>query len=301
MADEATETTETTETTEVTETTETKPVVETAETKPNGETDDWRGAIQDEKLRDHAGKFTSVLDLVGKHFELRQSLSTAIQPLGKEPTEDQVTDYRKKMGIPETNEGYEFAVPEGHEPTDGDKAFQTSAAAAFHGLNISTEQAKGISEWWNEMATATLQAQIDDDKAYADETTAALKKEWPGQEFERNKAIADRAAVKIFKEEIDEIRKLETKDGRFILDHPAIIKMLAGYGREMEEGRLGNIMTDGELNDNDAQINAIQKKIEEATNSGDRELANRLYQEEQELYRKAFGASSVVGAEGRVV
>lgn len=304
MADEATETTETTETKEVVSTSEETGSKETAtetKTETNGETDDWRAPIQDEKLRNHAGQFTSVLDLVGKHYELRQQLSTAIQPLGKEPTEEQVAKFRKVSGIPETTDGYEFSVPEDHEITDADKAFQASLAETFHGLNVTSEQAKGLNGWWNEMTAKALQAQIDGDKAYADETMAALKKEWPGKEFETNKSFADQAITKIFGDAVDEIRAIEGKDGKFILDHPAFIKMFAQYGREMQEGRLGNIMTDTDMNDNDTKIAELQKKIEDATNSGDGELANKLYQEEQELYRKAIGAGSIVGAEGRVV
>ena len=307
MADEATETTETTE-----ETTETKEAVTTSEetvsaettqeTKPSGEatTDDWRSSIQDEKLRDHAGRFTSVLDLVGKHYELRQQLSTAIKPLGKDPTDEQMATFRKSSGIPETVDGYEFTVPEGHEVTDADKAFQASAAEVFHKFDIPVTAAKGLGEWWNGVTASALQAQIDGDKVYADETAAALKAEWPGEEFGRNKQFADDAIAKVFGDKVDEVRAIETKDGRFILDHPDFIKMFAQYGREMEEGRLGNIMTDSDLNDNDAQIDALDKKIDEATASGDRELANKLYQEQQEKYRKAYGAGPVVGAEGRV-
>lgn len=270
--------------------------------KPGGEgADDWRAGIQDEKLRDHAGRFTSVLDLVGKHYELRKELSTAIKPLGKDPTEEQVAAYRKATGIPDTVEGYKFSVPEGHEITDDDKAFQTAAAQVFHKHNISAEQAEGLGAWWNEMVANSLQAQIDGDKAYADETMAILKKEWPGAEFDRNKAIANQAAAKIFGDDIDEIRAIETKDGRFILDHPAFIKMMAQYGREMQEGTLGTILSDGERSGVDAEIREFEQKIEKAQAQGDRTLANDLYRQQQALYAKAYGAGPVVGAEGRAV
>lgn len=266
----------------------------------NGETDDWRLGIKDEKLRDHAGRYTTMDSMAQSNVDFRKQLSTAIQPLGKDPTDEQVAKFRKTSGIPETIEGYEFTVPEGHEVTDADKAFQKSAAEVFHKFNVSTETAKGLGEWWNEVTAATLQAQIDGDKAYANETMAALKTEWPGKEFDTNKAFADQAITKIFGDAVDEVRAIEGKDGKFVLDHPAFIKMFAQYGREMQEGRLGNIMTDSDLNDNDTQIAELEKKIDKATFEGDRELANTLYQQQQELYRKAYGAGSIVGAEGRV-
>jgi hypothetical protein len=120
--------------------------------------DDWRASIEDEKLRDHASKFNSVPDLVSKHFELRQQLSTAIKPLGKEPTEEQVAAYRKSLGVPDSPEGYEFTAPEGHELTDADKAFQSAAAEAFHKFNVPAETAKGLTEWWSELSETIKQA-----------------------------------------------------------------------------------------------------------------------------------------------
>ena len=262
--------------------------------------DNWRSGIQDEKLRDHAGRFTSVLDLVGKHYELRQQLSTAIQPLSSDATDEQVTSYRKAIGAPDTVEGYEFAMPEGQEATDADKAFQSSTAEMFHGLNITSAQANGLNEWWNELRGATLEAQVADDKAYADETLAELKREWPGAEFDRNKQFADFAAVKVFGDALDEVRNIETKDGRFILDHPSFVKMLAQYGREMEEGTLGGAMTDSDRDSIQGEIDDLGKQIDKAKAEGDRSKANTLYVAQQELYRKSYGAGSIVGAEGRV-
>lgn len=311
MAEEATETTETTETTEQTASTEaTEPATE--ETKPNGketatepvtetDPDDWRAPIKDEKLRDHAGRFVTVEDMARQSLELRQTLSSAIKPLGTNPTDEQVAEFRKAIGVPETHEGYEFAMPEGQEATDGDKAFQANAAETFHRLNIPADTAKGLNEWWNGVTAATQQELIAADKKYADESEAALKAEWPGKEFDRNKAFADGAVTKLFGDELDAVREIETKGGRFVLDHPAFVKAFAGIGREMNEGRLGGVLTEGDRDNVQGQIDEMEKMIEKATNEGDGEKANKLYQEQQGLYRKIHGPSLVVGAEGRVV
>ena len=306
MPEEATETTESTESTEATETTEATKAV-TEEAKPNGEektteavSEDWREHIQDTKLRDHAGKFTSVLDLVSKHFELRQSLSTAIQPLGKDATDEQIGIYRKLTGVPETAEGYKFPdLADGEVLTDQVKASRATWAERFHSLNVSAETAEKLIAFVGEDGAAALVAQANDDTKFAEETLAALKAEWPGKEFERNKAFADRAAAKVFGDGLDDVRNIETKDGRFILDHPAFVKMLAGIGREMSEGRLGSVMTEGDQNAIENQIDDLEGKIDKATNEGDGEKANKLYIEQQELYRKLHGSVPIVGSEGR--
>lgn len=299
MAEEAT--TENTETTETTETTES-----TEATQANGESkttetvsDEWREHITDTKLRDHAGKFTSVLDLVGKHYELRQVLSTAIKPLPENATEEQLGAFRKATGVPETAEKYDLPTPEGRDATEADTAFRGAVSEVFHKYNISAGAAKGLSEWWNDFVIQGEKAQIDTDKAHAAETEAALKIEWPGKEFERNKAIANAAAAKLFGDDIDDIRKLETKDGRFVLDNAAFIKMLASVGREMEEGRLGSVMTDGDRDGLQSQADDLEKQIDKAQAGNDGAKAQDLYEKQQLIYQKMYGTGPIVGEEGR--
>ena len=296
MAEETTETTEETTSGETTET--------ATEEKSNGEdkatetTDDWRASIEDTDLRKVADRFPSPTAMTEAMVDLRKRDSQTRVP-GKDASEKDVTAYHKASGVPEKAEAYEFAVPEGHEITDSDKAFQTAAAETFHGLNITADQAKGLNTWWNDMTAAAQQAQIDADKTYADETEEALKKEWPGKEFKLNKTFADRAASRVFGDELDDVRNIETKDGRFILDHPAFVRMLAQYGREMEEGRLGSVMTDGDRDNVQDKIDDLRERIDKAMAENDSEKANRLYQEQLALDATIVGTGPVVGEEGR--
>lgn len=301
MAEEATETTEATEgqttetqTAETTETTATEPV--TAEAAA-----DWRAGIPEGKLRDHAGRFTSPTHMSENSLELRQQLSTAIQPLPTNPTDEQVATYRKAINVPETSEEYTFDTPEGYELTETDKEFRSAMSAMFHGQNISVDQAKGLEAGYGEFTAKLLQAQIDADKAFADTASEALKAEWPGQEFERNKAFADAAAAEGFGNNLEEVRHLELKDGRFVLDHPIFLRMLASFGREMGEGKVGGVMTEGDRGGVENQIGDLQTQIDKAQATGDRSKANKLYQEQQGLWRKITGSELVVGAEGRTV
>lgn len=269
--------------------------------KSNGEgdsTDDWRASIEDADLRKVADRFASPTAMAEAMVDLRKRDSQTRVP-GKDASEKDVAAYHKAVGVPEKAEGYEFAVPEDHELTEADKAFQAWAGETFHAQNISVDQAKGLAEAWNEYAAGIQQAQIDADKAFADETEAALKKEWPGKEFERNKAFANAAAAKLYGDDIDEVRNIETKDGRFVLDHLAFVKAHAQIGREMQEGRLGNVMTDDARDSVQDQIDDLRKQIDKAKAGGDSEKANRLYQKQLELDAKIVGTKPVVGAEGR--
>ena len=102
--------------------------------------DDWRAPITDPDAQKFAKSSTDLNHLVGRALEMRKQLSTAIQIPGKDASDDDVAAYRKATGVPAEATGYKFDVPEGREPAEADKAFQSAAAETFHGLNVSAEQ-----------------------------------------------------------------------------------------------------------------------------------------------------------------
>lgn len=297
MTDE-TETTETTEETSTTEETTSTEETTTSEETTQETAGDWRASIEDADLRKVADRFASPTDAIKAVADLRKRESTSIRALGKDPSDEEVAAYRKAIGVPETAKGYKFEAPEGAEFSDADKAFQASASAAFHELNIPADQAAGLTAWWNEFSASVQEAQIADDKKFADESEAVLKVKWPGKEYDRNKAYADRAAANLFGDTLDDAREIETKDGRFILDHPIFVEPLAQLGREMEEGRLGSVLSDGDRGGVESQIAELQGKIDKAQAANDHTQANKFYHEQQDLYRKLHGSAPIVGAEG---
>lgn len=285
----------------------TEPVTEevaAVEATPNGEDttvvdiDNWRSPITDKAARKVADRFTTLDDMAKGIVDL-QKRDGQIRVPGKKSSDEDRAAYNKAIGVPETAEGYEFASPEGHEPTEADKAFQASAAEIFHKFDVPADTAKGLNEWYNEMGAALAAEQVKEDKAYAKATEKALKAEWPGEEYPRNKEYADRAAVKIFGGDLEDVKMIEDKTGRYVLDHPAFVKALASVGREMSEGRLGGVMSESEQGAAQTKISDLEKRIETAQNDGDDGLANKLYQEQQDLYRTLHGSALVVGSEGR--
>lgn len=261
--------------------------------------DDWRASIQDADLQKHAERFTSVKDLTRAHMDLRKELSTAIAPLGKKPTDEQIETYRKVTGVPKTAEGYKFPDLLDGELTDEIKASRTTWAERFHTLNVPGDVAAKLVAFVGEDGAAALTAQIDEDKAYAKETETALKVEWPGKEFKINQKFADTGLRYLLKADVEEAKTIEMKSDRFLLDHPLLLKAFAQLGREVDEGKLGGTMTEGDLDALDTQIDDLEKKIDQATAENDGEKANKLYQEQQELYRKKHGSAPIVGSEGR--
>ena len=102
---------------------------------------DWRKAIEDKQLREHADRFASPADVVKHHLELRQKLSAALIPPGKgaskEDREVFASRLSKMLGVPETPEGYEFPAPaEGVQLTDAEKTSRTNWAGFFHQIHL---------------------------------------------------------------------------------------------------------------------------------------------------------------------
>lgn len=264
---------------------------------------DWRSGIKDEKLREHAGRFTSLDDLVNANLESRKRLSQAVVPPGKDAKPEDIANYRKVVGIPNEPSGYEFPdLPEGREVTEEIKASRAAWAQRFHDLNIPAETAKALALLVNNDQAAYEKAVLEADKKFADDTDAALKAKWGEKDYERNTLATKRAIVNMANRagvDIQEISNLKTSDGRFVMDHPLIRQIFAPVGLEMMEGNLGPAITDSERESINGRLTTLRDAARKAKSEGNNSEANRLYQEEQALLSKLNGNAPVVGARGR--
>jgi hypothetical protein len=108
----------------------------------------------------------------------------------------------RKLGAPETADKYEFAAPP--EGFQRDEAFEKWARDAYHNLNLTTAQAKGLSESHNAYVKAQLEAQ---DRAYEGQVNAEhaeLKQTWgAGYEGNLNRARQAAEAIGMTEEMID--------------------------------------------------------------------------------------------------
>ena len=261
---------------------------------------DWREAITEEDSKKFAESSTDINHLVKRAMDMRQKLSNAIVMPGKDASDDDVIAYQKALGIPGTPEGYEFpSVP---EMTDEIKASQQAWAARFHEMGISKEAATALVVAVNAESVEHEAAVVEADKAFAEKQSEALKAEWKGDDYDINIKFANRALEDLSNRaglSIDALRQIETKGGRFLMDRPEMVKMLAAVGREMAEGTLGPSMTATEVETAQDAIRDLGKQIEEAQAVNDSRLANQLYQKQLGIYDK-MGDQPLVGAQGRV-
>lgn len=85
-----------------------------------------------------------------------------------------------KLGLPETPEGYELTVPEGHPD-----AFLKQATGWFHELGIPKRQAAGLAGKWNEYVSAQQTAQAEQIEVRDGKDIDAMMAEM-GDEYDKN-------------------------------------------------------------------------------------------------------------------
>lgn len=152
---------------------------------------------------------------------------------GKDATPEQWGEFYTKLGRPEAPDGYEMEIPEGD-----DGAFAKAVSPLLHKAGITGEQAKTLSQGWNQMkldADAQIAAQeaAAANAAHVKNTAEAaeLKTAW-GQQFDANMHYAKMAATQFLPEgkAADVIAAVESK-----LGYKATIEFLHNIGKGLGE------------------------------------------------------------------
>lgn len=265
--------------------------------------EDWRSDLPDD-LKKTAERFASKEDAVRAIIDFRKRESQVRVP-GKDAGDDEIAAYRKAIGIPDKPENYEFTeLKEGEELTDELKASREVWGQRFHKMNLPNNTVKALSDYINQDAKDYEKSQVEADKAFATSQEEALRSEWKGDDYDKNKTLANRAFNELANRagiNVDDLRNIETKDGRFLMDRAEMLRIFAPVGREMAEGTLGPALSETEQDSVDDEIRDVRKQIETAKAEGDSKRANKLFQKEQALITKKDGNKTVVGSGGRAV
>lgn len=257
---------------------------------PEVEAKDWREGLSDD-LKKTADRYASREDAIRSIQESRKRESLVRVP-GKDATDDDKAAYHKAIGVPETSEGYEFKLAEGVESTPEIEASNKVWAERMHETKTSVESFNKFVGWMNEDVAAAEEAQAADDATYVKESEEDLKAEWKGDDYEKNTTLANKAFTEVANRagiNLEELKTIETKSGRFLMDDPRMLKLFSVVGREMSEGTLGSTLSEGERDTMDDQVSEIQAKIDAAQAAGNSKEADKLYQRKLALIGKRDG------------
>ena len=258
----------------------------------------WRDLIQDEKLSKHAERFTDLDSLVKANMDSRVKLSKAVVTPGKDDDEESWNAYRTALGVPQDVDGYDFPLPEGVERTDQMMDGEDKWSNIFLDNNVPKATADTLVAEFRQELMSMQADKVAADEEFTRRTEESLKQEW-AEDYQKNLIFAARASEKAFGESFEDARHIETSDGNFMLDHPVFVKMFAKLGREMGEGSIGSVVTEGERDSLVERAQSFRDKRNEAMGKGLTAEAQRWDQKELAVLEKLHGTDPIVGTSTR--
>lgn len=140
-------------------------------------------------------------------------------------TDAEKADWRKQNGIPEKPDEYKFAMPQGVELDDDDKAVITSLQKASFDSNMPPANAQAFVNWFLKEKDSRTLARVKADNDYRASTEDALRAEW-GQEYRGHVARIDMFLASAPKGVKEVFAQARTPDGNPLGNHPEVLKWL---------------------------------------------------------------------------
>ena len=241
--------------------------------------DDWREKLSGDntKMLDQLKRYASPKAWTESAFALRQKLSAGElkSALAKDATPEQVAEWRKDNGIPETPDKYELkdlTIPE------TDKPIVDKIIAKMHAANATPEQVKAAVGSYYEQLNDMVEARQEADLKMKETAEDALRAEWGG-EFKAN-MNGVRGILDLLGPEFNDLSlSSRAPDGSLWQDNPVVIRALAGLAKIANP--LG-VITPNESGDRmatlESEIKAIEAKMgTKAYTPEDRARAAELY------------------------
>jgi hypothetical protein len=286
------------ETEQIDEDTSDETTDETQEDAETVEFDTWRDLIQDSDLQKHAERFNSVDDLVQANLESRKKLSKSVTVPGKNASDEDLSSYREALGVPVDVDGYEFPLEDGVERTEEMMDAEDHWSNIFLDNNIPKETADVLVQEFKTEIGRIFEQKAANDETYAKHAEETLRREWE-DDYDKNIIFASRASEALLGDDYEDVRHLETTDGKYMLDHPLMVKMFAKLGREMGEGALGSVATEGEKDTLMEQANSYREKRVDAYAKGNHAEARKWDEKERLILDKLHGGGPIVGSDTR--
>ena len=254
---------------------------------------DWRSQIPEE-IRDHKSlaHFTDV-GAMAKSLVNAQSMIGAdkVAIPGKHATDEDWGEVWRKLGRPDTPDGYELVneMPEGIEQNDD---MLNWFRATAHEIGMTPTQAQKMLGKYNQFLGIQIGADEGMVEQLRETTEIELKKEYGA-------AFADRvsngnAVMQEFGAE--GLTELQLADGRLLGDHPEIIKMMVNVGEfinsKIGEDVLAGTKSSGGLAPDDARAKLAEIRAPNSPYWDQRHPEHQFYVQEGLRYQEMLNVGS---------
>lgn len=183
------------------------------------------------------GRVSSLSTFATNYVNSQRQISKGLPPediawLPKNPTPEQIAEYRTKMDVPATADKYQFALDQGLVLSDDDKKFFAPVFATMHAANMPNTVASQLVNEYLKLDQAQLAQQKVQDDHDVQECQLALKKTW-GVDYARNMGLVEMFLQDLPKEDREVFTGARGADGKALFNNPAVLQFLLGKQREV--------------------------------------------------------------------
>jgi len=238
------------------------------DTKP---ADDWRlkFAGEDAKELKRLGRFSTEADMYKAYRELEKKKSSGElrQALGKDATAEDLTQWRKENGIPETADKYDLSFDDGLVIGENDKPMVDKFVANMHGENATPAQVKAAIASYYGIVAEQQQARAEADVAFKDDSLSVLREEYQG-DFTKNLNIFAAYIETAPPEVAEKLNNARMGDGNPLMNDSEVIKWMTAQAFEINP--VATVMPGSVSNPGAAigeEITSIEKLIGDKTSA----------------------------------
>ena len=203
--------------------------------------DNWRDIMagEDEKVRKLLDRYASPQSAANALMDFRQKESKGLltKPLGDNPTDEELADYRSTLGIPEKASDYNTEF-DGVVYGEDDKAIIDDFLEYAHQANYTPAQVEAGLKWYNAFQEKELADQADLDAVTVNKTIDELRLEY-GADYRRNMNVLDSHLASVFGDMADEVKNARLADGTPLMAHAQVIR--AFIDAELEKNPLAAV------------------------------------------------------------
>lgn len=260
----------------------------------------WRDHVG-EKWKSEAERFDTLDSVFEARDNFRKMASERIKLPGEDADEEELSKFRKALGVPDAADGYELKLPEGMELSEADQAFIDVLKPIAFENNIPVEAFTAFAVKFKELESQVVGERDSEIVRHREEKVGELRKEW-GPDYDTNVNIANRAMTTVAGDDFVEFANTtELKDGGVLANDPRMVKMFAKIGRQMSEDGTIFPMDSNEAKSLAEKASDLTAKKMAALASGDKREAERLDREAAAIYERMSGDTPIVGSMGRGV
>jgi hypothetical protein len=153
------------------------------------------------------------------------------KPLGKDPSKEELAEYRELNNIPEDAKGYDLALGDGLVIGEEDKDLVANFTEVAHSGNFSQDQVSQALNWYYSNIESQTAEQYESDSKFRQESEESLREEM-GPEFQANRNLManylDTAGDGI----AEAITGARLPDGSLLANDPGVIRFFVDKARE---------------------------------------------------------------------